>query len=109
MLQAAALVAASMENAGLLTSVESGLREEQLLTRRMAALVELTRLPDGPCRGIWIEGLVLDVSDELGADGARLRAGRGDRLVPDAVEGLDCRRGCASSSGRLRACRSVPG
>ena len=39
--QAAALIAAAMENARLLEAVESGLREERMLTHRMRALVDL--------------------------------------------------------------------
>ncbi len=90
MLQAAALVAASMENARLLTIVESGLREEQLLTRRMAALVELTRLPEATAAGSpGIERLMREIGVVIGADGSAHAAVVGDRLVLDAVEGLD--------------------
>src|SRR5262249_32238148 len=44
LLQAAALIASAIENARLIALIERGLAEERLLTRRMRALVELTRL-----------------------------------------------------------------
>jgi two-component system NtrC family sensor kinase len=90
MLQAAALVAASMENARLLAVVERGLREEQLLTRRMGALVELTRLPEAAAGGSpGIEWLMRDIGAVIGADGSAYARVDGDRLVLESVDGLD--------------------
>ena len=88
--QAAALVAAAMENARLLTAVESGLNEERLLTRRMRALVELTRLPEATTvGGSGIERLMAEVGAMVGADGSAYAVVEGDRLVLAAVDGLD--------------------
>jgi len=89
MLQAAALIAASLENARLLEAVESGLAQERTLTRRFRALLELTRLPDAaPTEGLGLERLVADIGAIIGARSsvfARIEAGR---LAPIAVDGI---------------------
>ncbi len=69
--QAAALIAAALENARLLDVVERGLAQERTLTRRFRALVELTRLPDtAPDAGLGLERLVADIGEVVGADGS---------------------------------------
>jgi PAS domain S-box-containing protein len=88
--QAAALIAAAMENARLLAAVEHGLTEERLLTRRMRALVELTRLPkSAPVDASGIERLMRDVGATIGADASAHARVEGDRLVLDRVHDLD--------------------
>ena len=88
--QAAALVAASMENARLIEAVASGLAEERLLTRRMRALVELTRLPEaaGVDRGDW-DRFVSDVGSVIGADATVFGRKDGERLALAGVSGID--------------------
>jgi len=88
--QAAALVAASLENARLLDTVESGLNQERLLTQRMRALVELTRLPETTASSVVvIERLMSDYGAVIGADGSVYARVEGDRLVLAAVDGID--------------------
>ncbi len=89
-LQAAALVASSLENARLLAAVESGLSEERLLTRRMRALVELTRLPEAASGGgAAMERLIAEVSAIIGADGSVFAQIDGDRLVNPILDRID--------------------
>jgi PAS domain S-box-containing protein len=86
-LQAAALIAAALENARLLEAVESGLAQERTLTRRFRALLELTRLPDAaPIEGLGLERLVADIGSIIGADSAIFARLEGGRLVPVAVD-----------------------
>jgi PAS domain S-box-containing protein len=88
--QAAALVAASIENARLLDAVESGLNKERLLTRRMRALVELTRLPETTAAGLsGIERLMADFGAVIEADGSVYGRVEGDELVLGAVDRID--------------------
>jgi PAS domain S-box-containing protein len=87
--QAAALVASSMENARLLAAVERGLGEERMLTRRMRALVELTRLEGQPAGSTGHEQLIADVDTIIGADGSAFARVEGDRLVLVASQGVD--------------------
>jgi PAS domain S-box-containing protein len=88
--QAAALIAAAMENARLLAAVESGLREERMLTHRMRALVELTRLPDTAGAGPGsLERLMADVDSVIGSDGTSLVSVVDDHLVLAAVHRVD--------------------
>ncbi|HET7031464.1 MAG TPA: PAS domain S-box protein [Candidatus Limnocylindrales bacterium] len=70
MLQAAALIASSLENARLLAAVEAGLAEERLLTRRMRALVELTRLPDVARADVDTSRVLVGVRQVLDGDAA---------------------------------------
>jgi PAS domain S-box-containing protein len=79
--QAAALVASSLENARLIDAVERGLAEERLLTRRMRALVELTRLPETTARGEFdTTRLLTEVRTLVGARAALYAQVDGDRL-----------------------------
>jgi PAS domain S-box-containing protein len=88
--QAAALIAAAIENARLIEAVESGLREERMLTHRMRALVELTRLPDTSGAGPGsLERLMADVDAVIGSDGTSLVTVAGDQLVLAAVHRVD--------------------
>jgi PAS domain S-box-containing protein len=88
--QAAALIAAAMENARLLEAVESGLREERMLTHRMRALVELTRLPDTAGSGpSSLERLMADLDEVIGGDGTSLVSVVDDHLVLTAVHRVD--------------------
>jgi PAS domain S-box-containing protein len=88
--QAAALIAAAMENARLLEAVESGLRQERMLTHRMRALVELTRLPDTGGTGPGsLERLLADLNDVTGGDGTSLVSVVDDHLVLAAVHQVD--------------------
>ncbi len=90
MRQAAALIASSMENARLLGAVERGLEQERLLTRRMHALVELTRLPEvATAGGSGLERLMFDIGAVIGGDGSVHGHIEGDRLVLKAVDGID--------------------
>ncbi|HEY7968941.1 MAG TPA: ATP-binding protein, partial [Candidatus Limnocylindrales bacterium] len=90
MLQTAALIAGALENARLIGVVEHGLAEERTLTRRMRALVELTRLPTGAFVDERpLDGLLAEIGDVVGATGALLCGVAGDRLVPVASAGLD--------------------
>ncbi len=90
LLQAAAAIASSLENARLLQAVESGLSEERLLTRRMRALVELTRLPDALGTGrTAVERLLVDLRDVIGADGTCLSQVIDDQLVLGPVHRID--------------------
>ncbi len=89
-LQAAALVAAALENARLIAAVEHGLDEERLLTRRMRALVELTRLPGaGPPDDRTLDGLLADVDAVIGSAGSLYAEIDGDRLRPIAAANMD--------------------
>jgi PAS domain S-box-containing protein len=89
-LQAAAVITSSLENARLLAAVESGLSQERLLTRRMGALVELTRLPDADAAGqTAVEALLADLDTAIGADGTSLCLVVGDRLELAAVHRID--------------------
>jgi PAS domain S-box-containing protein len=89
-LQAAALVAAALENARLLGVVERGLSQERLLTRRMRALVELTRLPTvDPAEERPLDGLLAEINAVIGAAGTVVCQIEGDRLRPVAVAGLE--------------------
>src|SRR4029077_10033998 len=73
LLQAAALLAAAIENARLIALIESGLAEERRLTRRRRALVELTRLPPvSPAGEHPLEGLLAEVDALIGATGSVL-------------------------------------
>ena len=86
MLQAAALVASSLENARLLDAVESGLGEERTLTRRMRALVELTQLPEASARPDFdISRLLTDVSHIVGAEAALYARVENERFVLAAM------------------------
>ena len=88
--QAAALIAAAMENARLLEAVESGLSEERTLTHRMRALVELTRLPNTTGTGpSSLERLMADLDEVIGGDGVSLVSVVNDRLVLTAVHRVD--------------------
>ncbi|MEA2548006.1 MAG: hypothetical protein QOE42_604, partial [Chloroflexota bacterium] len=88
--QAAALIAAAMENARLLEAVESGLREERMLTHRMRALVELTRLPDTAATGpSSLERLMAELDEAIGGDGTSLVSVVDDQLVLTAVHRVD--------------------
>ncbi|HEX2756132.1 MAG TPA: PAS domain S-box protein [Candidatus Limnocylindrales bacterium] len=88
--QAAALVTAAMENARLLTAVESGLNEERLLTRRMRALVELTRLPETTASsGSGIDRLMIEIATVIGADGSVFGEVEGDRLALREVDRIE--------------------
>jgi PAS domain S-box-containing protein len=90
LLQAAALIAAAIENARLLEAVESGLAQERTLTRRFRALLELTRLPDAaPIDGLGLERLVADIGSIIGADSAIFARIEGGRLVPVAVDRVE--------------------
>jgi two-component system NtrC family sensor kinase len=90
LLQAAALIAAAIENARLIALIESGLAEERLLTRRMRALVELTRLPTvSPAGEHPLEGLLAEVDAVIGATGSVLCEVDGDFLRPVAVANLE--------------------
>jgi PAS domain S-box-containing protein len=90
LLQAAALIAAALENARLLEAVESGLAQERTLTRRFRALLELTRLPDAaPTEGLGLERLVADIDSIIGADAAVFTRLEGDRLTPLAIDRVD--------------------
>jgi PAS domain S-box-containing protein len=89
-LQAAALIAAAMENARLLEAVESGLAQERTLTRRFRALLELTRLPDAaPIDGLGLERLVADIGSIIGADSAIFARVDGDRLTSVAIHRVE--------------------
>ena len=89
MLQAAALIAASLENARLLEAVESGLAQERTLTRRFRALLELTRLPDAaPTEGLGLERLVADIGAIIGARSSVFARIEDGRLAPIAVAGI---------------------
>jgi PAS domain S-box-containing protein len=93
MLQTAALIAGALENARLIGVVEHGFVEEQTLTRRMRALVELTRLPTGASVGERpLDGLLAEIGDVVGATGSLLCEVAGKRLVPVASAGLDLSR-----------------
>ena len=88
--QAAALIAASLENARLLEAVEDGLREERTLNRRMRALVELTRLPDAAGQGTSpLDRLIADVDEVVGSDGTSLVWVVGDRLLLAGTHRID--------------------
>ncbi|MEA2546358.1 MAG: hypothetical protein QOI09_1631 [Chloroflexota bacterium] len=88
--QAAALIAAALENARLLEAVESGLAQERTLTRRFRALLELTRLPDAaPIDGLGLERLVADIGSIIGADSAIFARVEGDRLTPVATDRVE--------------------
>ena len=90
--QAAALVAASLENARLIAVVESGLTEERLLTARMRTLVELTRLPEAASTDASPSyALIREVATVLEADGAGHARVEGDHLVLTSVHDLDPR------------------
>jgi PAS domain S-box-containing protein len=89
-LQAAALIAAALENARLLEAVESGLAQERTLTRRFRALLELTRLPDAaPIDGLGLERLVADIGSIIGADSAIFARIEGGQLIPVAVDRVE--------------------
>jgi PAS domain S-box-containing protein len=88
--QAAALVAASLENARLLEAVEDGLREERTLNHRMRALVELTRLPDAVGQETSpLDRLIADVDEVVGSDGTSLVWVVGDGLVLAGTHRID--------------------
>ncbi len=88
--QSAALIAAALENARLIAIVERGLEEERLLTRRMRALVELTRLPTvAPAEERPLDGLLAEINAVIGAAGSVLGQVEGDHLRPIAVANLD--------------------
>ncbi len=90
MQQAAALIAASLENARLLAAVESGLDSERLLTSRMRALVELTRLPEGATTGeSGLNRLLQDVGAVISADGTLYARVRDDHLALGAIDRID--------------------
>ncbi|HEY3164008.1 MAG TPA: PAS domain S-box protein [Candidatus Limnocylindrales bacterium] len=90
MSQAAALIAASLENARLFAAVESGLSEERLLTRRMGTLVELTRLPETTTSdATGAHRLMREIGLVLGADAAAYARIEDDRLVLEAVDQVD--------------------
>ena len=90
LLQAAALIAAALENARLLEAVESGLAKERTLTRRFRALLELTRLPDAaPTDGLGLERLVADIGSIIGADSGLFARIENRRLVPAAVDRVE--------------------
>ncbi|MDQ3127230.1 MAG: PAS domain S-box protein [Chloroflexota bacterium] len=92
--QAAALVAASIENARLVAAVETGLQQERLLTSRMRALVELTQL-QGSNQGNGSEAdrggihrLMTGVAEVIGAAGSAFGRVVGPNLVLEAVTGM---------------------
>jgi PAS domain S-box-containing protein len=92
LLQAAAVMASSLENARLLAAVESGLNQERLLTRRMRAMVELTRLPDALGSDVAASSqnrLVADVGAVIGADASVFGQFVGDGLELAASDGVD--------------------
>ena len=90
LLQAAALIAAALENARLLEAVETGLVQERTLTRRFRALLELTRLPDAaPIDGLGLERLVGDIGSIIGADSAIFARLEGGQLVPVATDRVE--------------------
>ena len=67
--------------AALESAVESGLAEERLLTKRMRALVELTRLPETTARGEFDTTRLLgEVRSLVGARAALYARVAGDRL-----------------------------
>jgi hypothetical protein len=100
LLQAAALIAAAIENARLIALIERGLAEERLLTRRMRALVELTRLPTvSPAGEHPLEGLLAEVNAVIGAAGSVICEVEGDWLRPLAAANLQLDR----IAGRWRA------
>jgi PAS domain S-box-containing protein len=89
MLQAAALIASSIENARLIAAVESGLGQEQLLTRRMRALVELTQLPAKSGADMDVSRLLGDLRAVLAADAALHARIENDAFVLAAVDRPD--------------------
>jgi PAS domain S-box-containing protein len=89
MLQAAALIAASIENARLLAAVESGLGQERLLTRRMRALVELTQLPAASGADIEVSRLLAVLRGVLAADAGLYARIENDAFVLAAVDHPD--------------------
>ena len=89
-LEAAAVIASSLENARLLAAVESGLRQERLLTRRMRAMLELTRLPTATVIGDRaFEQLMGQIAATIEADGTVLAWLRGDHLEPGPAWNVD--------------------
>jgi PAS domain S-box-containing protein len=93
LLQAAALIAAALENARLIEAIESGLAEERTLTRRFRALLELTRLPDtAPIEGLGLERLVADIGSIIGADSAIFARLEDGRLIPVATDRVEADR-----------------
>lgn len=94
-LQAAALVAAAIENARLLQAIERGLHQERRLTRRMRAFVELTRLQESPVESdgeAAIEDLLADVTGVIGAGASVFGRIVDDRLIITASYGIDLER-----------------
>jgi PAS domain S-box-containing protein len=90
LLQAAALIAAALENARLLEAVERGLAQERTLTRRFRALLELTRLPDAaPTDGLGLERLVADIGSIIGSRSSVFARIEDGRLAPLAVDGIE--------------------
>lgn len=89
-LQAAAVIASSIENARLLDAVEQGLAAERLLTRRMRALVELTRLPEavGEDATAW-ERIVREIGSEVAADATVIGLRSGNQLTLAATNGAE--------------------
>ncbi len=93
MRQAASMIAAALENARLIEIVERGLAEERLLTRRMRALVELTRLPTaGSDDERPLDGLLAEIDAVIGAAGSVLGQVDGDHLRPIAIANIDLAR-----------------
>jgi PAS domain S-box-containing protein len=86
MLQAAALIASSLENARLLAAVESGLGQERLLNRRMRALVELTQLPAASGADMDVSRLLGDLRGALEADAALFARIEDEAFVLTAVD-----------------------
>src|SRR4029077_7957951 len=90
LLQAAALIAAAIENARLIGLIEHGLAEERLLNRLLGAVVELTRLPTvSPAGEHPLEGLLAEVDAVIGATGSVLCEVDGEFLRPVAVANLE--------------------
>jgi len=87
--QAAALIASSIENARLLAAVEAGLEQERVLSRRMRALVELTRLPATVASDRGVDRLMQEVSAVILADASMYAAFDGERLHLGPVDRVD--------------------
>ncbi|HET9614112.1 MAG TPA: ATP-binding protein [Candidatus Limnocylindrales bacterium] len=92
LLQAAALVAGALANARLIAAVETGLAAERLLNRRMAGVVELTRLPAAtPVGGPSAERATATVRTVVGADAAAMATVRDGSATIVATDGIDAR------------------
>ncbi len=89
LVQAAALVASTLENARLLGRVEHGLEQERHLTARLQSLVELMRLPDEATDEFAIAQYLLErIVSVLGAAAGSVARVEDGRLRPLASHGM---------------------